>query len=206
MEINDAINILNLGQNDEQRDEAESVIYNRMSRLIYVFLYRRIGTVQDAEDVASDVFLRFFQRTRQGDLKITGGEEGLKRYLFSTARFLTLQLRRSVDYQLESLRPQLEDWEDFLDELETGSYSNISTEPLEESLLAKYELVRVLGSLSPKNRELIMLKYFYGYSAIEIAKRFKISMPVYYTRLSRLLQRLRRGEIETTTDRHPSLE
>lgn len=155
-------------------------LYLRHLDRLYRFLRARLGHAQDAEDVASQVFLdawRAFPRFR-------GDEDAFVAWLFRIAR------NEAVSWQRRSRGGHRS-----LDDLTSAGFEWPSREPTPEDLGIRHDrwagLDQALASLSAEQRELIHLKYAAELSARQIGDLLGISEIAARQRIHRSLRRLR---------------
>jgi RNA polymerase sigma-70 factor (ECF subfamily) len=154
--------------------------------------YRVTGSAVDAEDVLQTVFLRLVRRKDKLDLSPSPGS-----YLHRAAVNASLDLLRS---RTRSRSVSIE---------EVAFDAPHSTEPSPETQQIDRELqnqIRLsIATLSPKAAEIVMLKYFEGYSNLEIAEMLGTSQMVIGVLLHRARTRLRK-EIAKFLEGHHEAE
>ena len=155
-------------------------LYLRHLDRLYRFLRARLGHAQDAEDVASQVFLdawRAFPRFR-------GDEDAFVAWLFRIAR------NEAVSWQRRA-RPGNRS----LDDLASAGFEWPSHDATPEDLGIQHdcraELDRALAALPAEQRELIHLRYAAELSARQIGHLLGVSEIAARQRLHRALRRLR---------------
>ena len=152
---------------------AVSILYRRYLPRVYRYLYARVGSCSEAEDLTSQVFLAVI--------------EGLPRYrerghfaawLFSIAR------RKAADYYRQR-KPQVA-----LDE--AFNLDSTSGEPLAQAIRADEQerLGKLVTGLSEEERELLHLRFAAGLSFSEIAATTGRRESAVKMSLYRLLERI----------------
>jgi len=126
-----------------------------------------------AEDVTAAAFERAYRKRARFDPK-RGSERA---WLFGIARNAALDELRRRGRQVELAA----------DPVDIASFTDGGGERHEMRLL----LARALGELSPRERELVALKFFAGLSNVEIAQVLRISESNAGTRLHRVIDKLR---------------
>ena len=139
---------------------------------------RAVGSPEDAEECVSDVFAELFG---QFDAIEEGGLHGFIRML---AR------RRAINlfHRLTGQKPTVS-----LDEETAGELA--SDERLEDALIeaqGQDKLLAHIRSLGSPDTEMILLKYFYGCNATQIAEKLRMNPITVRVRLSRALKKLRK--------------
>ncbi len=131
-------------------------MYARFVTLIYRYFYSRLGNQEEAEDLTSDVFLKAVRQLDPGR-----DEASSRAWLYQTAR-TTL-----ADYWRRRHR---------LDEQELGDIDVPEPEPAAApDALAAQEAHRLLGQLPDRYREVLELRFIYGYSIQETARAMGIT-------------------------------
>jgi len=151
-------------------------LYQEHKDEVFTFIYYRCGRDQMvAEDIASDVFLRAFDRFELYDETYS-----FRQWIFTMTR------HRIIDYyrKKKDLVPGDEALSDIADD-DRHFY-----EVLDQSYDLKH-IERMLKTLSPKQRQCIEARYFTGDSVSEIAKKKSMSTDAVEKNISRGLAALR---------------
>ena len=137
--------------------EAFAQIYDLYVTPIYRFIYFKVATRQDAEDLTSEVFLKIWQYITETEEVI----ENLRALLYRTARNLVID-----SYRQKARKDVTQDTEILL---------NIKDER-QQSLLSQIEnqfemknIEKVLRRLKDEYREIIILRFIEELSITEIA-------------------------------------
>ena len=149
-------------------------IYRRFVRPVYGVGLRLLGSREAAEELAQDVFLTAWRKAARFD-----PERGrLSTWLMTIAHNMAVdRLRRTAARTPETLSGL-----DGVLEVEESD---------EESILDRQEAQRVLEVLTPRERKLIEMAYFRGWTAREIAEADGIPLGTVKTRLRTVLIKLR---------------
>jgi RNA polymerase sigma-70 factor (ECF subfamily) len=126
-------------------------LYRAYLPKVYAYVAYRLPQAADTEDVVSEVFLKAIKNLKQ----FKGAS--FAAWLFSIARNAVYDFYRRHGYA------PIEDLED-----ETPD----KTPPLDTSVIAdenRDEMLRLIGTLSPRRQEVITLKFFGGLQNYEIA-------------------------------------
>lgn len=145
---------------------------------IYSFLCRRIGDKSYAEDLTQDVFLKFSVSLPQYK-----EQNKLKSYLFAIA------VNSSNDYFRRNKEELVENNFDYI------SYKTQFEKELEKAQAVKNAVM----SLSPKQRDVVVLRYYHDMKIKEIAEVLGIPQATVKTQLYRgekNLKNLLKGELE----------
>lgn len=150
--MNNDADLLERARNLDQ--EALGVIYDQFSPGLYRYAFRQLGTEVLAEDCVAEVFSRFLHAISRGG----GPQEYLKSYLYRIAHnWITDQFRRQP-------LPPLPYEAELIGDAEANP-SRLTAEKLEQ------ERVRhMLRLLTPDQRQVIVLKYYEGFSNLEVAE------------------------------------
>jgi RNA polymerase sigma-70 factor (ECF subfamily) len=120
---------------------------------IYSYIYAKVGNREAAEDLTSQVFLKAV-RWLAGDRSA----DSIRAWLYTTARSTV------IDYWQEQAGRQTVP----LDTLEP--YLFRGSDGAEEVRRTRAQVLRILGALSEREREVLRLRFWHGYNATEIGK------------------------------------
>lgn len=156
-------------------------VFDEHSRSVYAAAFRILGNSAQAQDVVQDVFLRLWRRPQTFDAK--RGELGS--YLRMMARSRALDLWRegqAAGRASDRLKLVVADAEPRLDE--------------RPSLIAERDQDRAtvraaLGRLPHAQREVLVLAYWGGLTADEIARRIEVPLGTAKSRIRLGLEKLR---------------
>ena len=138
--------------------QAFSEVYDLYITPIYRFIYFKVATKQDAEDLTSEVFLKIWQYITETEEEI----QNLRALLYRTARNLVIDFyRRSAK---RDLTQDLEVLETIKDERQQSLLSQI------DITFEMQDIEKVLRQLKDEYREVIILRYIEELSIAEIAK------------------------------------
>ena len=162
-----------------QQVKALDLLYDRYGRLVYSTALRILNSVEEAEEVTQETFLRLWQcseiyQPNRGSL---------------SGFLLTLTRSRSVD-RLRSRKSSQEKLQRIQTFSDCMSHHN---PPLEfVTVQERSNLVReALKQLSPADRELLKTAYYEGLSQSEIARRNGIPLGTVKSRARQALKQLR---------------
>jgi RNA polymerase sigma factor (sigma-70 family) len=156
-----------------------SEIYDRYSARIYNFAFRFLKNSEAAEDAVQEVFVKMLKHANQfhGDAK-------LSTWLFSiTANWCRDYLRKADNKQKDS--------EDVL--LTLPSSSELSPERNLQQKEDQQRVQRALATLTPEQREAILLSRYQGLSYAEIAQIAGCSEGAVKTRVFRAMETLKKA-------------
>lgn len=171
-------------------DEVFEKIFTRYYPLVYRLAYRYVGQPDEAEDIAQEVFLRFYHLPPQAD-----NEAQQRAWLCRVAINLGLNVlrkRKSLSTQERRMDAAIE--ENIMDSIEEHNP--------EQVVLAEEEgvLVRsILTQLPERQQVCLMLRSSAGFSYEEIAETTGIPKTSIGSILARATQAFRRNYDERTT-------
>ncbi len=156
---------------------AFEALYDRYSRPVYSLAVRMLGNPQAAQEVAQEIFLHIWR----------GAGEFIPARGSARSWVLSLAHNRTVD----ALRRQRVRTVEPLAEGDPGAGSGADV--VEQALrgLEGASVRSALMTLSPEQREAIVLAYYGGYTQQEIANRLRIPLGTVKTRIRDGMQRLR---------------
>ena len=157
-------------------ERALAEIYDRYSPGIYRYAWRLLGDVNLAEECAADTFRRFLEALKSGG----GPQDHLQAYLYRTAHNWV------SDYYRRRPAPALA-----LDNLQIA---DPAPEPSQAAQAEerREELRRALSSLTPDQRQVLVLKYLEDWSNAEIAQALEKPVGAVKALRNRGIQALRR--------------
>lgn len=152
---------------------------------IYNLAYRMTGNLEDAEDLAQEVFLRSFQQLSRYDMK---------RSFFNWLYTVSLNLIRNHLKKTGSRQKNFRSGNISSDSIvsDRGETALRETADLEESRKEREEQINSsLHKLSPELRELLVLRFYQGLSFEKIAVITGFSQSAVKMRVYRGLEKLR---------------
>ena len=162
-------------------------IYDSYLGYIYQVIYGVVGRKEDAEDLTSEFFIKFWQ---QAD-KYRGGS-GHKGYLATMARNMAIDhLRKFKREVLESFSQDEND--------EVPVYEPAADDDTESEVIEDVGIKEAIASLDPKEQLIINMKVLSEMTFAEISKELGIPMGTVTWRYQAAIKKLRRyGYYETT--------
>ena len=164
--------------------EGVAAVYDAYADRIYGFCLKRCGHRETAEDLTSKVFMKFIEHVQ----RINWQGVSLGAWLFRVASNLMIDHWRAQSIRMDT---PLDDDDEPMD--------LPSREPLPDAFaeiaLEKDKLLGALKQLSPRDQEVLDLKFFGGLEALEIADLLKISANHASVLIYRGQQRLRQKYI-----------
>lgn len=144
-----------------QDPEAFAKLYDEYVKKMYRFVYFKVSSVEEAEDITSEVFLKAWQYISQKE----GHEvKNLNAFLYQVARNLVIDhYRHRAHHEMYSLDAGPEYRYQLSDERQ-----NPATAVSQE--LATKQIEGYLRRLKDEYREVVVLKHLEGYSTREVAE------------------------------------
>ncbi|MGD1856165.1 MAG: sigma-70 family RNA polymerase sigma factor [Leptolyngbyaceae cyanobacterium] len=177
----DAALVLSLRQGDKS---ALAVLYDRYSRLVYTVAFRILNNGPEAEDLTQEIFLNLWQKQAYDPSR-----SALSSFLSTVTRNRAIDRVRSRSNRrriLKGMAPQTVP--DFSVPVEQASQGERS------------QRVRAaLQNLPEKQRELLWLAYFHGFSQSEIASHTNIPLGTVKSRMRQGLLKLK-GTLQDLVD------
>jgi RNA polymerase sigma-70 factor, ECF subfamily len=162
-----------------QQVKALDLLYDRYSKLVYSTALQILNSVEEAEEVTQETFLRLWQRS-----EIYQPQRGsLSTFLITMSRSRSLDRLRSQKSNQQKVQ-----------RIQTFSDDVLNYNPPLEFVTVeeRSNMVReALKQLSPEDRQLLETAYYGGLSQSEIAKRDGIPLGTVKSRARQALKKLR---------------
>lgn len=126
------------------------------------------------EECINDVFLSVWNNAE----KFTGEEVDFKKWIYKIAKF------KAIDYYRKEIKNSDVSLED--KELTTNKLVEDEVITMED----RNELIKLINTLEPLDREIFIMKFFLGLKSEDIAKKFKMSRTAIDNRIYRGKKRL----------------
>lgn len=132
-------------------------IYKEFYPKVYQYLVNRMGSIEDAEDMAQNVFLKVFTKLDTFD----GTKSSLSTWIFNITRNTLIDHQRSMTLRIHDEIPETvaDDGPDMLDNL-------IMEQELDR-------LVDALEKLTDEERDLIILHYYNEHTLLQVAEMMR---------------------------------
>lgn len=171
---------------EDRRDDQLEIIFRTHVADLYRYIYRQVHNAAIAEDLTSAVFLKALRWLQQDR-----SSESIKGWLYATARSIIADYWR--DQSQLHLLP-----------LEAAEEMPVLSEENDEQMQPLQERIqRLLDGLSAREREILTLRFFQGYSAAEIGQVLGLSAK--HVRVLQL-RALRRAALLETQERSVPVE
>ncbi|ESA35202.1 rna polymerase sigma sigma-70 family [Leptolyngbya sp. Heron Island J] len=165
---------------------ALAVLYDRYSRLVYTVAFRILNNGPEAEDLTQEIFLNLWQKQTYNPKR-----SALSRFLSTVTRNRAIDRVRSRSIRrriLKGLVPQSQPVTSFSLPVEQASLGERSQRVRE-----------ALKNLPEKQRELLWLAYYHGFSQSEIANHTNIPLGTVKSRMRQGLLKLK-GTLQDLVD------
>lgn len=143
--------------------EAQGRLYQQHVRILLGYLYHKLGSIQVAEDVCQETFLRAFK-----SIHTYTGAASFKNWLFQIAKNLM------ADYWKAHYKFATLSFEEFFENTDLGGPAETVEEPAPD--LAPDQVEAILSELSEEYRSILELRFLRGYSLQESADELHISL------------------------------
>jgi RNA polymerase sigma-70 factor (ECF subfamily) len=167
----------------EGKDRAFDALMERYKKPILNFIYRMVGNVAEAEDIAQDVFVRTYQSICKPAFRI--GEGKFSTWLFQIAH----------NAATDNLRRQKRQPTDSINDLEKHKLDLAITGKTADKILAEQELGKqisdAISKLPSDQKTAIVLSEYHDMSYSEISEIMKCSEKSVESRLYRAKNTLR---------------
>jgi RNA polymerase sigma-70 factor (ECF subfamily) len=149
--------------------EAFGQIYELYVDTVYRYVYLRVGSVQQAEDITAETFVRALRRLDS----FTWQGKDIAAWFITIARNLVTDLRRSSRFRLEVATDEIVGAEQAAGASRTGVPGATTTPTPEQEVLDRardHRLVEAVRTLRPDQQECLVLRFFHELSVAETAR------------------------------------
>ena len=146
-------------------------LYESLAGDLYRMALYTLGSQQDAEDAVADTFAEAWK-----GIKNLREPEAFRSWMF---RILSARCKRQVAQIVTRKK-----------EIDLDSYYETAEEAMPETATRR-ELSEALGTLSPEERQIVLLSVLEGYTMREIASMLEMPQGTVSSKLSRSLHKLR---------------
>lgn len=176
---NDAVLLQRIVDGDE---EALAELYDQYSSLLFGLIRTIVNNKEIAEDLLQEIFLLIWDRAASFDAL----KGSVYTWMITLARNKSIDKIRSKSYRLQQQYVSADHSEPF--------YSSSSDEPSPYELMLleeRSEIIKnALNNIPAKQREVIEIAYFEGFSQSKIAKIYNIPLGTVKTRMRQGLDKL----------------
>ena len=134
------------------KEESYGAIYDRYFRIIYQYIYFKVSSQENAEDLTADVFFKVWQFIRSGK-----SVKNLRSLLFTAARNAVIDYYRKSKFD-----PFPKNAEELVEDTQVNVFDEVEKSDDRELLSA------ALDTLSTEEREVVLLRYTHELSFKEI--------------------------------------
>jgi RNA polymerase sigma-70 factor (family 1) len=157
-------------------DDAFSEIYQRYSKLLYLYAFKKLQNKEEAKDVVQDVFIRLFKNRNELELKTT-----LSGYLYKSVLNKVFDIFKHQDI----IRKYVENGYHFI-EVDSQETDYLICEKEIASLIEQE-----IALMPPRMKEIYELKRKHFLTTKEISQRLELSEHTVSTQLKRAMKHLR---------------
>ncbi|MCB1095889.1 MAG: sigma-70 family RNA polymerase sigma factor [Verrucomicrobiales bacterium] len=170
--------------------DAYREIVRRYESIVYNTSVKMIGSVQDAEEICQDTFLRVFHKLHQFE-----GRAAFKTWLFRIVYNFCLTRRKQLAKRRDREGVNTDDL----------SESLVASESPVDGMSLSEELEKAMALLDEDQRRMIVLKYITGLSLQEIADVSDLGLSATKMRLYRALEEFKRIYTAIREGKEPEL-
>ena len=163
-------------QAQQGSDEAFTNLVETYQKPIYNLCYRMVGEPEEAEDAAQETFLRAYQNLHRYDPSRSFGT-----WILSIAAHYCIDRLRKRKFLMFSMDAENEDGSSF--ELPDLDSPNPEAESVTKEERDRLHLM--LKDLDATDRAAVIMRYWYDFSEVEIAKSLKLTVSAVKSRLHR---------------------
>lgn len=163
---------------------AMETLTRRYYKVIFAFVYRKVGNKETAYDLTQDIFIKMIQK-----IKTYSNKSKFKSWLFTIAVNHCRDYWRSADYKVTSKQSELP---------ESLASKNNSVPYIFEKKETRERIKEALEELPENQKEALLLKYFHDMKIKEIGRVTGANQSTVKSRLKQGLSKLegilKRGE------------
>jgi len=163
-------------QAQQGSDEAFTNLVETYQKPVYNLCYRMVGEPEEAEDAAQETFLRAYQNLHRYDPSRSFGT-----WILSIAAHYCIDRLRKRKFLMFSMDAENEDGSSF--ELPDPDSPNPEAESVTKEERDRLHLM--LKDLDATDRAAVIMRYWYDFSEVEIAKSLKLTVSAVKSRLHR---------------------
>ena len=163
-------------QAQQGSDEAFTNLVETYQKPVYNLCYRMVGEPEEAEDAAQETFLRAYQNLHRYDPSRSFGT-----WILSIAAHYCIDRLRKRKFTMFSMDAENEDGSSF--ELPDPDSPNPEAESMSKEERDRLHLM--LKGLDATDRAAVIMRYWYDFSEVEIAKSLKLTVSAVKSRLHR---------------------
>lgn len=168
----------------EDRDpEAFGELYDEYAPKIYRYLFFRVSTVAEAEDLTAEVFLKTWEYIQRQSGPEATPIANFRAFLYRLARNV------AIDFYRERARREVSMDDEALAQVPEPEEKGALEQAARSSDMRQVE--RALGELKDEYREVVILRYIEGLSTADIARILEKSKGAVRVTLHRALDALR---------------
>ena len=163
-------------QAQQGSDEAFTNLVETYQKPVYNLCYRMVGEPEEAEDAAQETFLRAYQNLHRYDPSRSFGT-----WILSIAAHYCIDRLRKRKFAMFSMDAENEDGSSF--EFPDPASPDPEAESMKQEERDRLHLL--LKDLDATDRAAVIMRYWYDFSEVEIAKSLKLTVSAVKSRLHR---------------------
>jgi len=185
-----------------ERNGFEEIVEVNKKKIFYL-AYDLTGSMQDAEDLSQEVFLKAYR-----SLKTYKGDASLGTWLYRITLNAFLDRKRKLSYRYEKETRPVEDYESSMTPTHGESASEtLCMSPLDyaQSEQIQADIETAMTDLTPRERAVFIMRHYQGMPGKEVGRILNISDGTVKTLLFRGIKKLQKQLMVYNTDvPHPS--
>jgi len=163
-------------QAQQGNDEAFTQLVETYQKPVYNLCYRMLGEPESAEDAAQETFLRAYQNLHRYDASRSFGT-----WILSIGAHYCIDILRKKKLTMFSMDAETDDGATF--ELPDASAPDPEIESVKREQRDRIHLL--LKDLDVTDRAAVIMRYWYDFSEVEIAKSLNLTVSAVKSRLHR---------------------
>jgi RNA polymerase sigma-70 factor (ECF subfamily) len=168
------------------RNAFREIVEDNKKKIFY-FAYDLTGSLQDAEDLSQEVFIKAFR-----SLQTFKGEASISTWLYRITLNAFLDLKRKKSYEMERYQDPLNE-QLAAESLIRGNPSAGNPEVYAESYQIQMHIEHALEHLSPRERSVFVMRYYNGMSGKAVGELLHISEGTVKSLLSRAIKKMQKA-------------
>lgn len=165
------------------RDAFREIVEDNKKKIFYL-AFDFTGSIQDAEDLSQDVFIKAFR-----SLHSFKGEASISTWLYRITLNTFLDLKRKKSFEMEKYQAPLDEGAS-ADPVFPGNLSVGNPETYAESRQMQMHIQQALETLSPRERSVFVMRHYRGMPGKTVGEMLNISEGTVKSLLSRAIKKM----------------
>ncbi|MDQ1350489.1 MAG: hypothetical protein QG657_791 [Acidobacteriota bacterium] len=169
--------------NQGDRNAFREIVEDNKKKIFYL-AFDFTGSIQDAEDLSQDVFIKAFR-----SLHTFKGEASISTWLYRITLNTFLALKRKKSFEIEKNQAPLDESVS-ADPVFPGNPSTGNPETYAESRQMQMHIQQALDTLSPRERSVFVMRHYRGMPGKTVGELLNISEGTVKSLLSRAIRKM----------------